>query len=79
MTGRFTVNPDPAIDDFVTEQLQEVTAAVKDTMGDQLTAILLAGGFGRGEGSVAVDEGGAMHVIMIMTWRSYTLNRWASG
>ncbi|MDH5644363.1 MAG: hypothetical protein OEZ01_00055 [Candidatus Heimdallarchaeota archaeon] len=63
MNKGYTAHNNSAVDQFVDEQLQQVTQAVVSLMGDSLEAILLGGGFGRGEGSVAIAKDGAMHVV----------------
>lgn len=63
MNERYTAHDNPAVDPFVDGQLHQITQAVATLMGDSLEAILLAGGFGRGEGSVAIAEDGTMHVV----------------
>lgn len=63
MNQRYTAHANTAVDPFVDSQLHQITQAVATLMGDSLEAILLAGGFGRGEGSVAIAEDGTMHVV----------------
>ncbi len=61
--GRFTTRTNPAVDNFVASQLEQITDGVCAVMGRDLEAIVLTGGFGRGEGSVAVAADGGMHIV----------------
>ena len=50
--GHYTLQNDPAIDARVDQDLHQVCREVLQALGSDVTAILLTGGFGRGEGSV---------------------------
>lgn len=54
--GRYTLQTDPRVDQMVSEHLEIIRAAVLRAINPQ--ALLLAGSFGRGEGSVSVSEAG---------------------
>jgi hypothetical protein len=54
----FTVHCDSEINRVVAGQLREVAEALVDLLGDRLIAVLIAGGFGRGEGGIIRDEKG---------------------
>lgn len=60
---RYTAWDDEAVDGFIHERLSRVVQAVVALMGSDLAAILLSGGFGRGEGGVLVRPDGRFHVI----------------
>lgn len=49
---KYTVNGDPRIDAKVENDLQRIKTGIKMLMGNAAEVILVAGGFGRGEGSV---------------------------
>ena len=53
--GRFTLLDDPLVDQTIEAQLHRIVAAVRSRMEPQ--AIILRGSFGRGEGSVLVQDG----------------------
>jgi hypothetical protein len=53
--GRFTLLDDPLVDQTIEAHLHCIVAAVRSRMEPQ--AIILRGSFGRGEGSVAVQDG----------------------
>lgn len=63
MSGRYTVWDDPRVDRFVEGHLNQIVAQITVLIGGDLEAIVLGGGFGRGEGSVLVDPDGSMHVV----------------
>ncbi len=65
MTGRthYTAWEDPAIERFVQGRLDRIVSAVRGQMGADLEAILLSGGFGRGEGGVVRLPNGRHHVV----------------
>ncbi len=50
------------INDKVQADMDYISGRVADLLGDRLHAILLCGGFGRGEGSVVVDED-RIHIV----------------
>jgi hypothetical protein len=54
----FTVHQDPAIDRVIAGQLREVAGELVELLGKRLIAVLVAGGFGRGEGGIVRDEKG---------------------
>lgn len=53
--GNFTVHDDQHIDEAIRQDLSLIVRRVLDLMGDQVVAVVLFGGFGRGEGGVHVD------------------------
>jgi hypothetical protein len=61
--GPYTAWNDDAVDRFVHDRLSRVVAVVVQRMGPELEAILLCGGFGRGEGGVLARPDGRLHVI----------------
>lgn len=61
--GCYTAWGDPHIDRHVQGLLDRVVQAVRAEMGADLTAMVLAGGFGRGEGGVLRQPGGRLHVV----------------
>ena len=63
MTFHYTAHADPAIDAFVEQHLQAVIDEVSVLMGRDLHAIILSGGFGRGEGSVLVHGQDDYHIV----------------
>jgi hypothetical protein len=58
-TARYTQHPDPRADQAVAETVQTVVEAVLETIGEP-RAIVLTGGFGRGEGAVIRDTTGRL-------------------
>ncbi len=54
---------DPLIEQHVQGMLDQVVRSVTQQMGDDLQAIVLAGGFGRGEGGVLRRGDGTFHVV----------------
>lgn len=60
--GRYTILTDPAVDDYIQGHLDRIVDAVVELMGTDLEAVVLTGGFGRGEGSIRRD-GGRFHVV----------------
>jgi hypothetical protein len=63
MSGIYTVLDNPQVDAFIQTQLDRIVEAISRLLGGHLVAVVLGGGFGRGEGSVMVDADGAMHVV----------------
>ena len=55
--GQYTVLDDPAAEAAVQEQLDRITAGIRNALGEQLRAIVLTGSFGRGEGGVIRKDG----------------------
>ena len=55
--GLYTVLDDPAADVAVQDRLDQITEAIRRTLDDRLEAIVLTGGFGRGEGGVILENG----------------------
>lgn len=55
--GRFTRCSDPAAEQVVSDHLAAITAAVRQRVGE-VEAIVLTGGFGRGEGGMHRDAAG---------------------
>ncbi len=53
MKKSYTTWDDPAVDKYVEGHLSLITRSLVDMMGDHIEAVILTGGFGRGEGSVA--------------------------
>jgi hypothetical protein len=53
--GKFTVLDDPLVDETIEAHMQQIVAAIRARMEPQ--AILLRGSFGRGEGSVMIQDG----------------------
>lgn len=53
--GLYTVLDDPAVDAMVQEHLETIAAGFRKAV-PSLQAVLITGGFGRGEGSVVVEE-----------------------
>ena len=53
--GSYTVRDEPTIDTAVRSQLDRVVERFVAAGGPKVRAILITGGFGRGEGSVVVD------------------------
>ena len=54
----FTVHKDPEINRMIAGQLREITEELQALLGDRLIAVLIAGGFGRGEGGIVRDDRG---------------------
>ncbi|MDF7825424.1 hypothetical protein P4B35_15465 [Pontiellaceae bacterium B12227] len=54
----FTVHRDPEVNRVIARQLREVAEELVALLGDRLIAVLVAGGFGRGEGGIVRDEKG---------------------
>jgi len=54
--GKHTIHDDPIIEKRIEKDMQYITARILDTCTD-VKAIILAGGFGRGEGSVTFRNG----------------------
>ena len=55
---RFTLRGDPALERELTELVTEVGALVRAVVPERaLVALVLAGGYGRGEGGVALEQG----------------------
>lgn len=64
MSGdRFTAWQDEAVERFVSDRLRRIVDAVTAQMGADLEAIVLSGGFGRGEGGVLRLAQGEFHVV----------------
>lgn len=55
--GKYTVLEDPRVDEFIDEYLQRVVEALVDNMPG-IRSIILTGSFGKGEGSVLLDNQG---------------------
>jgi hypothetical protein len=53
--GKYTILDDPLADQIVSSHMQKIVAVVRSRMEPQ--AIILLGSFGRGEGSVIVQDG----------------------
>lgn len=67
-TGRsdgttYTAWNDPLVDQFVQSQLDLIVRRVRVVLRDRLSAIVLAGGFGRGEGSVLKGSDGRLRIV----------------
>ncbi len=56
--GTYTINDDPAADQAVKYVLDLVAEGILDLMGNHVQAIVLTGGYGRGEGGVYENEEG---------------------
>jgi len=56
--GKYSVLTDPAADAVVEAELDIVIAEIVRYFGEHLCAILLTGGFGRGEGSIVETSEG---------------------
>ncbi len=54
---RYTVHNDPHINAFIQGQLDTIVREIHDLLGPHLDAVLLCGGFGRGEGGVDLSSG----------------------
>lgn len=61
--ARYTVWGDSTVDRHVDELLRRAVVAVTQQMGADLEAVVLCGGFGRGEGSVLRLSDGLLHVV----------------
>lgn len=61
--GAYTAWPDPAMDQHVADLLGRTTEAVVQQVGADLEAIVLVGGFGRGEGGVLRKRDGGLHIV----------------
>lgn len=59
----YTAWQDPAVDRYVAGLLDRTVAAVVARAGSDLEALVLAGGFGRGEGGVLRLPDGGMHIV----------------
>ena len=60
--GIYTVLDAPVVDGYVQGHLDRIVDELVRLMGDDLGAVILTGGFGRGEGSVSMDDG-RPHVV----------------
>lgn len=60
--NHYTVHHDPVIDRFVQNHLDIIVAELRALLAEKLDAVLLAGGFGRGEGGVA-QTGNSFRII----------------
>jgi len=56
--GIYTINDDPEADQAVKDILDMVVEGIVDLLGKHIRAIVLIGGYGRGEGGVLKVEGG---------------------
>lgn len=74
--GRYTVSDDPRVDAFVGEHLNHIMQAVRGLMGNDLDAAVLTGGFGRGEGSVLVNDDSILRVINDYDIELFPRPRW---
>lgn len=54
---------DPAVDAQIQRMLDRIVQAVRSQMGGDLAAVVLSGGFGRGEGGVLRRSDGRIHVV----------------
>ena len=63
MSSRYTTLENPDVDGFVQQHLDAITNELIQLMGKDLVAVILTGGFGRGEGSVRVHDNGSMHIV----------------
>lgn len=63
MNAPLTAWGDPAVEAFVREQLNVIVRALAELFGPRLQAVVLGGGFGRGEGSVLRRPDGTLHVV----------------
>lgn len=54
--GRYTLSGDDVLENSIKEQLQTITNTLLDKYGKVIEAIILCGGFGRGEGSYTQDN-----------------------
>ncbi len=54
---------DPAVDARIERMLDRIVQAVRAQMGGDLDALILSGGFGRGEGGVLRRDDGGFHVV----------------
>lgn len=78
MNGRYTVWDNPRIDQFVEAHLGEIVSEVAALMNDRLHAIILGGGFGRGEGSILIQPDGSLHVVNDYDLEVVYRERWGS-
>lgn len=63
MREHYTVHADKHIDQVINDHLSIISQEVESLMGSHLIAVILTGGFGRGEGSVKVDNDGNVRII----------------
>lgn len=63
MSKNYTAHNDERINSFVTSHLEVICKRVKELMDNNVTAIILSGGFGRGEGSIIERDDNSLHVI----------------
>jgi len=56
--GKYTILDDPTADQVVQDVLDIVLGEIIRLMGEYVQAIVLTGGYGRGEGGVCLSEGG---------------------
>lgn len=63
MNTHYTIHNDTEVDRFVQDDLDQIVRALKQLMGANLVAVILTGGFGRGEGSVMIEASGKMHIV----------------
>jgi hypothetical protein len=57
MTGAFAAHATPAFNAWMEEQVAAIGAAARDALGDNLVALVLGGGYARGEGGVVEADG----------------------
>jgi len=58
MTNKYTVYGDSAFDEKIDEDMKQIRKAVLDVMPEEyLSALILGGGYGRGEGGVFLQDG----------------------
>lgn len=55
--GKYTILEDPRVDEYIDEYLKKVIDALLEDLSG-IRSIILAGGFGKGEGSVLIDSEG---------------------
>ncbi len=63
MRKNYTAHHDDRINTFVESHLTEITKQIRNLMADDVLAIILSGGFGRGEGSIIERDDGSLHVV----------------
>jgi hypothetical protein len=63
MNAPLTAWGDPTVERFVRSQLDVIVRALVELFGPRLQAVVLGGGFGRGEGSVLRRPDGSLHVV----------------
>jgi hypothetical protein len=63
MNAPLTAWGDPDVEAFVRSQLHVIVQGLSELFGARLQAVVLGGGFGRGEGSVLRRPDGSMHVV----------------